>query len=126
MAKVIHVYGTVRTVERALKRGTMDCYGSHIGILTEPGGDTLRITAFERTLAPAQAESLVGTDVHAIVGQDQRGNFTDSNLIAIEPWVRPSSLGASSSLAVGGRLTPDEALTPEEALGLASTTGVRA
>lgn len=99
MAKIIHAYGTVRTVEKAFKRGTTDCYGTHIGILTEPDGDTLRITAFERTLAPHVAEAMVGTEVHAIVGQEQRGNFTDSNLVSIEPWARPGAGAQAAPLS---------------------------
>lgn len=102
MAKIIHVYGLVRSAEKAVKRGTTEVYGAHIGILTEPAGDTIRVTAFDRTLSAEAALALLGTEVHAIVGQEQRGNFTDSNLISVEPWQSPVVGSAGAYVAADG------------------------
>jgi len=98
MAKIAHIYGTLRSVEPATKSGTNEVWGSRASILSEPKGDSFDVVAFAREHSPRELQALEGTDVHAIVDVDVtagvRGAFLNCILRQIEPWHAPVSGGA--------------------------------
>lgn len=89
MAKIIHIYGEVRSAEVAKKAATGEVYGTRFSILSEPEGDTIDLLAFARVIDPEILIALKRVSVHAVaeleaVSGQRGGAFINLSLRAIE------------------------------------------
>lgn len=100
MPKVAHVRGNIRDVEPLNRQADSTRYGSRLTVLTEPKGETLAVTAFDRVLTEAEADALLGLDVHLIVGLAANagrngGAFLDVSLIEVFATAKPAVVAAA-------------------------------
>lgn len=83
MAKVFTLNGRVRGAEIARKKSDNSPYGTKVGVLSEPDGDTVEVLFFDRFLASADAMALRGLDVTLLVEVEPQGRYLNATCLKV-------------------------------------------